>query len=66
VVWVVEDAEERTGETVRVPSSQTLWAKVAASWSKSSGGMTSMRAAMGQVVSVPLGTSEYPMLKYAL
>jgi len=63
VVWVSGDPGPNTGDTVSVPWLHTAAWKVIASWLKSFGGVTSRRDELGQVLSEPVGTSEYPTLK---
>jgi hypothetical protein len=66
VVWVSADPAPNTGDTASVPWLHTEPSKAIASWLKSFGGVTSSRAELGQVLSEPVGTSEYPTLKYAV
>jgi hypothetical protein len=65
VVIVLEPVAKKTGETTRVPPPQGASAAITTWWSRALGGVTSNEAEVGQDVSVPTGTSEYPMLKYA-
>ena len=66
MVRVSGDSGPNTGDTASVPSLHTEPSKAIASWLKSFGGVTSSRAGLGQVLSEPAGTSEYPTLKYAV
>ena len=65
VVWLLAPVARNTGETTRVPPPQGASAASMTRWSKALGGVTWADAEVGHVVSVPTGTSEYPMLKTA-
>jgi hypothetical protein len=66
VVWDCGDPALNTGETVSVPPPHTVSCAGTTSWSEACGGVTSICAAVGHVVSDPVGTSEYAMLKKAV
>ncbi len=52
------EPEANTGETVRVPAEHAMTCTATTSWSTACGGVISICAAVGHVVSVPEGTSE--------
>ncbi len=58
VVWLLAPADRNTGDTTRVPPPQGARAAVTTRWSVALGGVTCTDAEVGQVVSLPTGTSE--------
>ena len=58
VVWDCAAFWAKTGDTVNVPAAHTVALTATVSWSTAWGGVTSILAAVGQAVSVPVGTSE--------
>ena len=66
MVWVWADPAPNTGDTVSAPWLHTVAPNAITSWLESFGGVASSREELGQVLSEPVGTSEYPTLKYAV
>jgi hypothetical protein len=64
VVWLSDPVDANTGDTTMVPPPHGAMVAAMTRWSVALGGVTSSDAELGQLVSLPTGTSEYPMLKY--
>lgn len=63
VDWLFDPEATKTGDTTRVPFPHGARVAAMTRWSSALGGVTSKDAEVGQEVSVPTGTSEYPTLK---